>query len=133
MGISIDTQFSIFLINKPGVLGSVTEALAKNEVNMYALSLSDSGEHGVLRVVGDDPEKTRAVLQETHDRWTETDVLVVPISNAPGAFASTANRLAEGGVNVLYAYCTSPSDVDHARAIFKVSDNDKAKEILADL
>ncbi|MBD3305885.1 ACT domain-containing protein, partial [candidate division KSB3 bacterium] len=49
----IDTQFSIFLVNKPGVMDAVTRALAEANVNLFALSLTDSGEHGVLRVVCD--------------------------------------------------------------------------------
>lgn len=106
----IETQFSIFLINKPGVMGSVTRALAEAGVNIFALSLSDSGEHGVLRVVTGDPAKTRDVLRETHDRWTETDVLVLPIGNAPGVFADLTGKLAEAGLNITYAYCTAQED-----------------------
>ena len=128
--VRIDIQFSIFLINKPGVLSSVTSALSKAGVNLFALSLVDSGEHGVLRVVGDDPEKTRQALSDSHDRWTETDILVVPISNEPGSFAKIAGLLSEKNCDVVYSYCTSSEAGDSTVAIFKCKDLKQALEIL---
>jgi hypothetical protein len=127
-----ETQFSVFLINKPGVLATVTGSLAQAGVNILALSLSDSGEHGVLRILTDDVDRTREVLNAEHDRWTETDVVVTKLEDHPGAFASTANRLSEGGVNVLYAYCTGGFDTGVTYAVFKVADTDRAKEILGE-
>jgi hypothetical protein len=122
-----DTQFSIFLVNKPGVMDAVTRALAEANVNLFALSLSDSGEHGVLRVVCDNPDKAREVLRETHDRWTETEILVVPIGNAPGAFEAVTRKLAAAEINILYAFCTAAEDGSGASsAIFKVADTEKA-------
>ena len=79
----MQTQFSIFLINKPGVLAGVTEALAKAKVNIVAMALMDSGEHGTLSIVCDDPVKTRDVLGKAHDRWTESEVLVLDLDNRP--------------------------------------------------
>ena len=127
----IDTQFSIFLVNKPGVMDAVTRALAEAKVNLFALSLTDSGEHGALRVVCDDAEKAREVLRETHDRWTETDILVVPIGNTPGAFEAVTRKLAEAGININYAYCTAAEDGGGtSTAIFKVAEIDKAQAVL---
>ena len=84
----LDIQFSIFLINMPGVLASVTGALAKARINMLALTLMDTGEHGVLRIVTDDADTTRKVLGSAHDRWTETEVLVLDMDNRPGGALS---------------------------------------------
>lgn len=126
-----DTQFSIFLVNKPGVMDAVTRALAEANVNLFALSLSDSGEHGVLRVVCDNAEKAREVLRETHDRWTETDVLVVPIGNTPGAFEAVTRKLAAAAININYAFCTADQNGGGtSTAIFKVDDMDKAISVL---
>ena len=123
----VDTQFSIFLVNQPGVMDSVTRALAEANVNLFALSLSDSGEHGVLRVVCNDADKAREVLRETHDRWTETDVLVVPIGNTPGMFESITRKLAASNINIFYAYCTAAQDgTGTSTAIFKVVDVERA-------
>lgn len=125
-----ETQFSIFLINKPGVLASVTGALSEADVNIVALSLSDSGEHGVLRILTDDPAKTREVLHAEHDRWTETEVIVFRLEDQPGSFAKAAKKLSEASVNILYAYCTGGFDTGITYAVFKVADTKKAMEVL---
>lgn len=127
----IDTQFSIFLINKPGVLASVTSALAEAKINVLALTLMDTGEHGVLRIVTDDADTTRKVLGSAHDRWTETEVLVVELDNRPGSFAAAARRLAEEHVNITYAYCSSGAAGGRTTAAFKILDIKKAQRVLA--
>ncbi len=126
----VETQFSIFLLNRPGVLSAVTEALAHAGVNLLALSISDAGEHGVLRVVCEDAEKTRQVLRDAHDRWTETDVLVTSIDNSPGAFANLADKFAANQINISYAYFSAAEDGRATSAIFKVSDLQKAIDLL---
>lgn len=126
----IETQFSVFLINKPGVLAAVTGALAKAKVNIIALTLADAGEHGVLRIVCDDAAKARAVLSRAHDQWTETDVLVMELENRPGAFSSVAQKLADSHVNVSYAYCTGGARGGRTTAVFKIPDLIHAKMIL---
>jgi hypothetical protein len=129
----IETQFSVFLINKPGVLASVTGALAKAKINVIALSLSDAGEHGVLRVVPEQADKARDVLGKAHDRWTETDVLVMELANQPGAFAAAAEKLATEHVNISYAYCTGGAPGGKTSAVFKVADLNKARKALASM
>ncbi len=124
-------QFSIFLVNKPGVLASVTTALAKEKVNLIALTLMDSMEHGVLRVVCDDAETAREVLGKTHDRWTETEVMVMELQNEPGAFAAVTQKLADEHVNISYAYCTGGAHGGRTTAVFKVADMKKAKKVLS--
>jgi len=123
-------QFSIFLINKPGVLAAVTGALARAKVNIMALTLMDSMEHGVLRIVCDDAKTARDVLGKAHDRWTETDVLVVELENEPGAFAKVAKHLADEHINISYAYCTGGAGGGRTTAVFKVADMKKAEKIL---
>lgn len=127
----IQTQFSIFLINKPGVLANVTTALAKAKVNIIAMALMDSGEHGTLRIVCDDAERTRKVLGTAHDRWTESDVLVLELKNQPGAFAAVAERLAKEHVNIAYAYCTGGAKGGRTTAAFKLADLKKAQKVLS--
>ncbi|MFW6132690.1 MAG: ACT domain-containing protein [Planctomycetota bacterium] len=124
------TQFSVFLINRPGMLAGVAESLSDAGVNVEALSLADSGEHGVLRVVCDDPDAARKVLDAAHDRWTETDVLVLDVPNEPGRFAGIARRLAEANINISYAYATAAAGGQTAKAVFKVADPNKAQTVL---
>jgi len=124
------TQFSIFLVNKPGVLAAVTSELSKSKVNLIALTLMDSMEHGVLRMVCDKPDAARELLGRTHDRWTETDVLVLELKNVPGAFASVAQKLADEHINISYAYATAGASHGRTTAVFKVADMKKARKVL---
>ncbi len=124
------TQFSIFLINKPGVLAGVTTALAKAKINIAALVLMDSGEHGTLRIITDNAETTRKVLGQAHDRWTESEVLVLELDNRPGAFAALSERLATEHINISYAYCTGGAPGGRTTAVFKVADMKKALHFL---
>ena len=127
---NVQTQFSIFLVNKPGVLAAVTGELTRSHVNLIALTLMDSMEHGVLRIVCDKPQVAREVLSRTHDRWTETDVLVLELRNEPGAFASVTEQLAQEHINISYAYCTAGARGGRTTAVFKVADMKKAQKAL---
>ena len=127
----VQTQFSIFLVNKPGVLAGVAGALAKAKINVLALTLMDSMEHGVLRIICDQSEKARKVLGKSLDRWTETEVLVLELENQPGAFASVTQRLADEHINISYAYCTGGAKGGRTTAVFKVADMKKARKVLA--
>ena len=128
----VTTQFSIFLVNKPGVLAAVTSALAQAKINIMALALADSGEHGVLRIVCNDAQATRKVLNEAHDRWTEAEVITAELDDKPGAFARIAQALADNNVNISYAYCTSSMAGSRTMAVFKVVDLKKAEAVLAE-
>jgi hypothetical protein len=127
----VETQFSVFLVNQPGVLAKVTGALAKAKVNVLALTLVDSSEHGVLRLVCHDDAAARRVLANSSDQFTETEVLALELTNEPGAFASAAEKLAQAHININYAYCTGGAPGGKTTAIFKVADLNKALKVLA--
>jgi len=124
------TQFSVFLVNKPGVLAQVTTALAKAKANLVALTLVDSSEHGVLRIVCEQTDRARKILTRTHDRFTETEVISLELTNEPGAFADAAHKLAEAHININYAYCTGGARGGRTTAVFKVADLKKAQRVL---
>ena len=125
----VATQFSVFVVNKPGVLAQVMTALAKAKVNVTALTLVDSSEHGVLRLVCQEPDLVRKVLRQTHDYFTETEVLALTLTNKPGAFAGAAEKLAAAHININYAYCTGGAKGGKTTAIFKVADLNKAQRL----
>ncbi len=131
--LTIEQQFSVFLINKPGVLANVTTAMAKERINITALSMMDSVEHGVLRIVCDDAPKVRKLLGKTHDHWTESDVLLLGMDNRPGAFALVARKLADAHVSIAYAYITGGGNDGRSKAVFKVADMKKAIKVLGGL
>lgn len=124
-----EIQFSIFLVNKPGVLASITTALARARIDLVALTLVDSVEHGVMRIVTDNPQATREVLSHTQDRWTESPVLMMELANRPGAFAKVAQKLADAHINIGYAYCTGGAAGGKTVAVFKVADIKKAMKL----
>jgi hypothetical protein len=125
-----EIQFSVFLVNKPGVLAQVTGALAKAKVNVIAMTLVDSQEHGVLRLVSEDAPAARALLSKLNLPMTETEVLRLELSNRPGALADIAHLLGENHININYAYCTSGAPGGHTTGIFKVADPKKAEKVL---
>ena len=89
------TQFSVFLINKPGILSQVCDELASSKINVVALTLMDSVEHGVFRFVAEDADRTRTALKSLSVPMTETEVLSVQMPNRPGAVADLCAGEAE--------------------------------------
>src|SRR5688572_21782496 len=124
------TQFSVFLVNKPGVLAQVTRALAEEKLNLVAMTLVDSQEHGVLRMVVYDEPRARAVLGKLNLPMTETEVVCLDLSNRPGALADVAQLLGENHININYAYCTSGAPGGRTTGVFKVADLNKARHVL---
>ncbi len=128
--IRLAAQYSVFLVNKPGVLAQVTRALADAKVNIVAMTLVDSQEHGVLRVVAANPNLAKETLTKLNLPMTHTDVLCVELSNRPGALADVANLLGTNHININYAYCTSGAPSGRTTGIFKVADQNKAMKLL---
>lgn len=126
----LQTQLSVFLVNKPGVLARVCDVLAKAHVNITALTMMDSSEHGVLRLVVEDVPRARQALASVNIPTTETEVLCVEMPNRPGAMADVCRRLGDAHINISYAYCTTGAPVGKALGIFKVADSKKASKVL---
>jgi hypothetical protein len=124
------TQFSVFLVNKPGVLAQVTRALAEAKLNLVAMTLVDSQEHGVLRMVVENEPEARKVLAKLNLPMTETEVVCLDLSNRPGALADVAQLLGENHININYAYCTSGAPGGRTTGVFKVADLNKARHVL---
>jgi hypothetical protein len=123
-------QITVFLENKPGRLAKVLSELARQKVNITALSVMDKHEHGVLRIVVDDAAKTRQVVQAMNTPTTETDVLLVELRNQPGALAHVCETLAAEHINIDYAYCSSGGRNGKVLGIFKVANAEKATRVL---
>jgi hypothetical protein len=126
------TQYSVFLENKPGLLAQVARQLARAKINVLAMTMMDSSEHGVLRmVVSNGAEAFRAAVSELNLPMTETEVLLVEMPNRPGALADVCGKLAESHINISYAYCTTGAPGGKTTGVFKVADIKKAMKILA--
>jgi hypothetical protein len=129
---NIEKQFSIFMVNKPGVLAQILAEFARAKINITALTVMDSVEHGVLRIVGESADKMREVLNQINMQFNETEVLCITLPNRPGAFAAVTGKLAKAHINIGYAYCTAGAKGGKTTAVIKVADVKKAIKVLAD-
>jgi hypothetical protein len=130
--VEITKQVTVFLENKPGRLANVLSALAREKVNITALSVMDKHEHSVLRLVADDVTKTLQVINGLGISHAETDILLVELKNQPGALAHVCELLAAGHVNIDYAYCSSGGRNGRVVGIFKVPNSEKARQVLGE-
>ena len=126
----IETQFSIFMVNKPGMLARVLGEFAQAKINIIALTMMDSMEHGVMRVVFAAPEKAKKVLAKLNMPFNETEVLCIRLTNQSGALASIVEKLAKSHINISYAYCTAGARGGRTTGILKVANVQKAMKIL---
>lgn len=126
----VSPQFSIFMVNKPGVLAQVLGEFARAKINVIAMTMMDSVEHGVLRVVVAAPERAKEVLLKLNMPYNQTDVLCVTLANKAGAFAAVAEKLAKNHINISYAYCTAGAKGGRTTGILKIADVKKAMRIL---
>ena len=126
----LDTQFSIFMVNKPGILAQLLNVLAAEKVNIVAMTMMDSVEHGVMRLVGSGTAKIREILQKQNVQFSEAQVLCVNLPNHVGAFADVTNKLSKAHINISYAYCTAGARGGRTTAVLKVADVKKAMKVL---
>ncbi len=124
-----EQQLSIFLENRPGVLAEMCEALAADDINIRAISVSDTVDHAVVRMVVDEPAKAIHLLGERGLLVVDTDVLAVEFDNEPGTFARATRKLAAAGVNIEYAYGSGSGDT--CVLMIRVSDIAAAEAALA--
>ena len=124
-------QLSIFLENKPGTLKAMTDVLTQNNIDMRALSLAETKDFGIVRIIVDDVYKTTTALKDAGFVHTVTSVLAVAIPDQPGGLAQVLGVLADAQVNAEYMYALlGGKRADHAYMIFRVQDNAAAAAAL---
>jgi len=128
----VDKQLAIFLENRPGALAAMCETLAEADVNLLALTVSDTVDHAVIRLVTDKPEEALHLLGEAGMLVVESDVLVVEVVNQPGTLGQVARKLAQHNINIEYAYCTTMPDAECGALVLRVRDPQKALQVLQD-
>jgi hypothetical protein len=122
-------QLSVFIENRKGRLGEVLDVLKENDVNIYSLSLADTTEYGLLRLIVNDAKKARDVLYAEGFSSMLTDVLIIKVPHAPGSLQKILELIAEKDVNIEYMYGLS-IESDNAYVVLKASDSAKVDEIL---
>jgi hypothetical protein len=123
-------QISIFLENKSGRLADVAGVLSGAGINIRALSLADTTDFGILRLIVNDTEKAKQVLKENGFTVGKTEVLAVEVADKPGGLAEILNVMKEHGINVEYMYAFVQKSGGHAIIIFRFDELEKAIEVL---
>lgn len=123
-------QLSVFLENKPGRLCAATDVLAKNHIDISALSLADTSEFGILRLLVDQPEKAQQVLTESGVIVRITGVIAVAMNDAPGGALEVLHCLSKAAINVEYIYACVGRVSGKALMVIRVDDEEAAENIL---
>ncbi len=125
-------QLSIFVENKQGRLAEITEILSKADANIRALSIADTTDFGILRIIVDKPDESAALLKQSGITVSVTNVIAIGIDDVPGAFSRPMRILSEAGVDVEYMYAFITRKSEKAYVILRVADNDAATKVLLD-
>ncbi|MCI0626256.1 MAG: ACT domain-containing protein [Acidobacteria bacterium] len=127
---AIATQFSILLENRPGTLAEICSELAAKAVNIQAVMASDVRGWGTVRLVVNHPETARKVLDALGTRYTEEDVLVLNLSDRPGALGRATRKLAENNINIEYTYGSIEKGSPRAMIVVAVTDLKRAAKLV---
>ena len=124
-------QLSVFVENKQGALSKIAAVLSQNKINMRAVSIADTQDFGILRVIVDDIDKATEVLKINNVIVKANNVIGVELNDKPGALAKVLGLLTDGGVNVEYMYAfVTPGNRDSAYLVLRARHNEKAEQIL---
>ena len=122
-------QISVFIENKSGRIAEVTRVLSEADINMRAMSIADTADFGILRIIVDNYDKAAKVLEENHFTTRVTKVLGIEVSDEPGGLYKIMRLFQETGVNIEYLYATLEQKDGKSVVIFKVEDLEKGLKI----
>ncbi|MBP7651963.1 ACT domain-containing protein [Candidatus Dependentiae bacterium] len=131
--INITKQLAIFLENKPGVLAKMCADLAKHDINIIALTVSDTIDHTVLRIIVDKTNEAIHLLETTGAIVIERDVILLDLPNKPGSLQKVASFLSEKKHNIEYLYCSSGINQNSGTLVLRTKNVTKSYELLKKL
>ncbi|MDO8730398.1 MAG: ACT domain-containing protein [Candidatus Omnitrophota bacterium] len=131
--VRVEKQLSIFLENRPGGLARICGTLAESSINVLALSIHDTVDHAIIRLLADRPVKALLILEQLGLYILETDVIVLDLQNQPGALAEISRKLARADINIEYAYCSAATSQGNGALIIKSDELDRAIELLREV
>ncbi|MBI4549584.1 MAG: ACT domain-containing protein [Candidatus Omnitrophica bacterium] len=126
----IQKQLSIFLDNRPGTLARLCRSLSRHGISIQAMTMADSIDHAVVRLVLSDPRKAVHLFEQAGLLVLEKEVVCLSVSNKAGALAAIAERLAKAGVNIEYAYCAAEEKQQKGLLVLRPSQAAKALRAL---
>lgn len=121
-------QISVFLENKAGRLAHVTRVLGEAGINIRALSIADTSDFGILRIIVSDPVNAYKILKEADFTVSETEVIAVQVPDSPGGLAAVLEQTSDEYLNIEYLYAFLGTSQNDALVIFKVEDIKKARD-----
>jgi len=124
-------QISVFLENTTGRLCEVTQTLAKAGINLRAISIADTADFGILRLIADKTDEAVNVLTAAGFTTRQTNVAAVEIDDKPGSLAALMELFRTSEINIEYLYASLEGSADKAVVIFKLENHEKGSEILA--
>ena len=125
-------QLTVFVQNKKGTVVSVTNILSQNNINLRALSIAETQDFGILRLIVDNAELAESVLKENGYLIKTIDVVGVKIGDAPGKLSAALGVLDKADINVEYLYAFMTRTERHAYVVLRVEDNAVAEQVLTD-
>lgn len=125
-------QLNIFVENKQGALVAITDTLAKHDVNIRALSIADTEEFGILRLIVNDNDTACKILSDEGYLIKITDVVGAKIGDAPGKLSKALEVLDDAHINMEYLYAFMARTEKHAYVVLRVADNAQAESALED-
>lgn len=123
-------QIAVFLENKSGRLAEITSILADNDINIRALSVADTADFGILRLIVDKVEKAKTVLRENGFTVGKTQVIAVEVEDRTGGLAKVLQSIKDAGINVEYMYAFVNKTGENAVLIFRFEKMEQAIETL---
>ena len=125
-------QLSIFVENREGTLVTVTDAIAKAGVDIRAMSVADTNDFGIFRLIVTDVDKAKKALDEANAFVSITEVVGVAVQDEPGALAKVVKILADHNINIEYMYAFITVSKQVAYVVLRVAENDEAERILTE-
>ena len=123
-------QISVFLENRAGQIAEITTTLANNGVDLRAMSIAETTDYGILRMIVDNAEKATSILMQHGYLMSMTPVLVVAVSDQPGGIAPVLATLAEGQIDIEYMYSLFTHNEGKAYIVFRVNETEKFVALL---
>ena len=126
---TLENQLSAFLANRTGVIADLCDTMAERGVSIEAVMVLDTADVGTVRMVVDNADLAKEVLNDVGAAYVEIPVITVPIPNRLGAFAGAARALAAAHINVEYFYATAAPQSEYTIAVFRVSNPHEALDV----
>lgn len=123
-------QLSIFIENRKGRLAEITDIIAKHNINIKALSIADTTNFGILRIIVDDPYSVESILRNNQITVSVTTVIGLAVPDKPGGIAAALLLLSENGITVEYMYGFMSKNETSAFIVLRVDDEFKSQEVL---